>query len=43
LLEKARAASESRDVEVVETMISTRLWILSIICALLGVATLKIR
>ena len=41
--EKERAESEGRDVEVVETMITTRFWILSIICALIGVATLKIR
>lgn len=40
---KARALSENRDVEVVETTVTIRFWILSIICALLGVATLKIR
>lgn len=43
LLEKERAKKEGRDVEVVETMITIRFWILSIICALLGVATLKLR
>lgn len=43
LLEKERAEREGRDLEVVETMITTRFWILSIIFALLGVATLKIR
>ncbi len=43
VLEKERAEKEGRDVEVVETMIVTRFWILAIICALLGVATLKIR
>lgn len=43
VLEKERAELEHRDVEVVETMIVTRFWILSIICALIGVATLKIR
>lgn len=43
LLEKERAEEEKRDVEVVETMIVTRFWILSIIFALIGVATLKIR
>lgn len=43
VLEKERAEQEGRDVEVVETMITTRFWILSIIGALLGVATLKIR
>ncbi len=43
LLEKERAEAEHRDVEVVETMITIRFWILSIIFALLGVATLKIR
>ncbi len=40
---KQQAAAEGRDVEVVETMITTRFWIVAIICALLGVATLKIR
>ncbi len=43
MLEKARAEQEGRDVEVIETMITTRFWILSIICALVGVATLKLR
>lgn len=43
LLEKERAQKEGRDVEVIETMITTRFWILSIICALVGVATLKLR
>jgi phospho-N-acetylmuramoyl-pentapeptide-transferase len=43
LLEKNRAKAEGRDLEVVETMVTTRFWILSIIFALLGVATLKIR
>jgi phospho-N-acetylmuramoyl-pentapeptide-transferase len=43
LMEKDVALRENRDVEVVETMITIRFWILSIICALIGVATLKIR
>lgn len=43
MVEKETAAREQRDVEVVETMIVTRFWILSIIFALIGVATLKIR
>ncbi|MFH0909037.1 MAG: phospho-N-acetylmuramoyl-pentapeptide-transferase [bacterium] len=43
VVEKELAEKEGRDVEVVETMITTRFWILSIIFALLGVATLKIR
>ncbi|HBA83523.1 MAG TPA: phospho-N-acetylmuramoyl-pentapeptide-transferase [Verrucomicrobia bacterium] len=43
VLEKERAEKEGRDVEVVETMITIRFWILSIICALLGVAMLKLR
>lgn len=43
VLEKEAAEREGRDVEVVETMITTRFWIASIIFALLGVATLKIR
>jgi len=41
--EKEKAEREGRDLEVVETMITTRFWIMSIICALLGIATLKIR
>lgn len=41
--EKAKAEKEGRDLEVVETMITTRFWILSIIFALIGIATLKIR
>lgn len=43
VLEKERAEAEKRDLEVVETMIVTRFWILSIIFALIGVATLKLR
>ncbi|MBU0677253.1 MAG: phospho-N-acetylmuramoyl-pentapeptide-transferase [Verrucomicrobia bacterium] len=43
LLEKESAEREGRDLEVVETMITTRFWILSIIFAIIGVATLKIR
>ncbi|MBU1694674.1 MAG: phospho-N-acetylmuramoyl-pentapeptide-transferase [Verrucomicrobia bacterium] len=43
VLEKERAELEHRDIEVIETMITTRFWILSIIFALVGVATLKIR
>jgi phospho-N-acetylmuramoyl-pentapeptide-transferase len=43
VLEKEAAEREGRDLEVVETMITTRFWILAIIFALIGVATLKIR
>ncbi len=43
LLEKDRAEREGRKVELVETTITIRFWILSIICALVGLATLKIR
>ncbi len=43
LVEKETAKKEGRDVEVVETMITIRFWIISIICALIGVACLKIR
>jgi phospho-N-acetylmuramoyl-pentapeptide-transferase len=43
LLEKENAKREQRDEEVVETMITIRFWIISIIFALIGVATLKIR
>lgn len=42
-IEKEAAAREQRDQEVVETMIVTRFWILAIVFALLGIATLKIR
>ena len=41
--EKALAKAENRDPGLVETVIVTRFWILSIIFALIGVATLKIR
>lgn len=40
---KERAAAENRDLEVAETMITTRFWILGILFALIGVATLKLR
>ncbi len=43
LLEKERAEKEGRDLEVVETMIIIRFWILSIVFALIGIATLKLR
>lgn len=43
VLEKEQAEREHRDVEVIETMITTRFWILAIIFALVGIATLKIR
>lgn len=42
-LEKERAMEQNRPPELVETVIVTRFWILSIIFALLGVASLKIR
>jgi phospho-N-acetylmuramoyl-pentapeptide-transferase len=42
-IEKERAMDENRPPELVETVIVTRFWILSIIFALIGVATLKIR
>jgi phospho-N-acetylmuramoyl-pentapeptide-transferase len=42
-LEKIQALDENRDPELVETVIVTRFWILSIIFALIGIATLKIR
>jgi phospho-N-acetylmuramoyl-pentapeptide-transferase len=43
LLEKEKAQREGRDVSVVETTVTVRFWTVSIICALIGVATLKIR
>jgi phospho-N-acetylmuramoyl-pentapeptide-transferase len=42
-VEKERAMDENRAPELVETVIVTRFWILSIICALIGIATLKLR
>ena len=42
-LEKARAIEQQRLPQLVETVIVTRFWILSIIFALIGIATLKIR
>ena len=42
-IEKERALEEKREPELVETVIVTRFWILAIIFALIGVATLKIR
>ena len=42
-VEKERAMEQNRPPELVETVIVTRFWILSIIFALIGVATLKIR
>ena len=43
ILAKERAEEEGREPEVVETMVTIRFWILSIIFAILGIATLKIR
>lgn len=40
---KENAAREGRDTEVIETMVTTRLWIVSIIFALAGIASMKIR
>ena len=42
-VEKERAMDEQRPPELVETVIVTRFWILGIIFALIGIATLKIR
>ena len=42
-IEKERALDENRPPELVETVIVTRFCILSIIFALIGIATLKIR
>ncbi|HEY5653295.1 MAG TPA: phospho-N-acetylmuramoyl-pentapeptide-transferase [Pontiella sp.] len=43
MVEKERALDEDRDPELVETVIVTRFCILSIVFALIGIATLKIR
>ncbi len=42
-VEKERAIEQNREPELVETVIVIRFWILSIIFALIGIATLKIR
>jgi phospho-N-acetylmuramoyl-pentapeptide-transferase len=43
VIEKERAEKQGRDVGIVETMITIRFWIVGIIFALIGIATLKIR
>jgi phospho-N-acetylmuramoyl-pentapeptide-transferase len=40
---KEAARNEGRDVEVVETLVTIRFWVLAILFAILGIATLKIR
>jgi len=40
---KEAAVREGRDVEVVETLVTIRFWILAIVFAIAGIATLKIR
>ncbi len=40
---KDAAVREGRDVEVVETLVTIRFWVLAILCAILGIATLKLR
>ena len=40
---KDAAEREGRDVEVVETLVTIRFWVLAIIFAILGIATLKLR
>lgn len=43
LISKRKAEKAGRPVDIIETTITTRFWILSILCALVGVATLKLR
>lgn len=43
MVAKDAARAEGRDVEVVETLVTIRFWVLAIICAIMGIATLKIR
>jgi len=43
IVAKESARDEGRDVEVVETLVTIRFWILAIIFAILGIATLKVR
>ncbi len=43
ILSKERAASEGRSPDSAENSVAIRFWIVSIVCALLGLATLKLR
>jgi phospho-N-acetylmuramoyl-pentapeptide-transferase len=43
MVAKDTARAEGRDVEVVETLVTIRFWVLAIIFAIVGIATLKIR
>jgi len=43
MVAKEAAEREGRDVEVVETLVTIRFWVLAIIFAIMGIATLKIR
>lgn len=43
MVAKDAAKREGRDVEVVETLVTIRFWVLAIIFAIMGIATLKIR
>jgi len=43
IIAKEAAEAEGRDVEVVETLVTIRFWVLAIIFAILGIATLKVR
>ncbi len=43
IVAKEAAEAEGRDVEVVETLVTIRFWVLAIIFAILGIATLKVR
>ena len=43
MVAKDAARAEGRDVEVVETLVTIRFWVLAIIFSIMGIATLKIR
>ena len=43
IISKARAKAEGRSPDAAENSVVIRFWIVSIVCALLGLATLKIR
>lgn len=43
IVAKETAEAEGRDVEVIETLVTIRFWILAIIFAILGIASLKVR
>ena len=43
IISKERARAEGRPEQAAENSVTIRFWIVSIVCALLGLATLKLR